>query len=871
MFKSILYIDEIKEDSFNLVGGKGYNLGKMIQNKFPVPNGFCITTLAFNEFIKNIKNENVFIELQNTNFDDLINIDKISFNIRKLITSKFIDENLENEINIALNKIGEEKFYAVRSSATAEDLENMSFAGQQDTYLNIQGINSIKENIKKCWASLYTQRAVIYRKKNNIKEEDISICVVIQEMIDSKKSGIMFSADPLTNNYNNITIDAGFGLGEALVSGLITPDLYKYHKVDNKIIYKEVNKKEIAIYRKDSGGTQQVILNEKQQTTQVLSNSEIKQLSNIAKDIETYYNSPQDIEWAINEDDKIYILQSRPITSLYPKINKIHDDERIYISFNHVQVMTDTIRPLGIDLFKNILPFISIQDAGGRVYIDITPVIKLPIRNKIIEKLIPNVDFLMADALKNYVDKYNIGKKLPSKEAIKQVKNVVLPVVKTTRKNYKQNVKPDSQTIVNNFIENFTIDIDNKINKSESLIEKIKKIQEIGPSMFPSVLQNIMPYIAPGIISYKKLLSLLEKNSMDATLCEKVVSGIEGNITTEMGLMVGDLSDLVRNDTYLIKILETDPQNAHEKIIQQSEDNVRKAFEKFLSIYGMRGIKEIDFTNERYIEDFTTVSISILNNIQTLKEKEHRENYNKLIEESIISEKKILKTLKEKGNERDLDKAQNYIKNIRCFLSMREHGKYALMKVFNIFRNVFKEVGEYLEEKMLIDSKEDIYYLTIEEIQDILLNKTNYKKVIDNRKEAYEFYEKLTPPRVMNSDGEIFKGNYNKGDIPKDALVATPVSCGIYEGYARVILNPKDDNLKKGEILVTKFTDPGWTPLFINAKGLILEVGGLLTHGAIVAREYGIPALVGLENATTLIKTGDYIRINADKGYVEIL
>ena len=389
--------------------------------------------------------------------------------------------------------------------------------------------------------------------------------------------------------------------------------------------------------------------------------------------------------------------------------------------------------------------------------------------------------------------------------------------------------------------------------------------------MFPSVLQNIMSYIAPGIISYKKLLSLLEKNSMDATLCEKVVSGIEGNITTEMGLMVGDLSDLVRNDTYLIKILETDPQNAHEKIIQQSEDNVRKAFEKFLSIYGMRGIKEIDFTNERYIEDFTTVSISILNNIQTLKEKEHRENYNKLIEESIISEKKILKTLKEKGNERDLDKAQNYIKNIRCFLSMREHGKYALMKIFNIFRNVFKEVGEYLEEKMLIDSKEDIYYLTIEEIQDILLNKTNYKKVIDNRKEAYKFYEKLTPPRVMNSDGEIFKGNYNKGDIPKDALVATPVSCGVYEGYARVILNPKDDNLKKGEILVTKFTDPGWTPLFINAKGLILEVGGLLTHGAIVAREYGIPALVGLENATTLIKTGDYIRINADKGYVEIL
>ncbi|HSQ90376.1 PEP/pyruvate-binding domain-containing protein, partial [Romboutsia sp.] len=816
MFKSILYIDEIKEDSFNLVGGKGYNLGKMIQNKFPVPNGFCITTLAFSEFIKNIKNENVFIDLENTNFDDLNNIDKLCFKIRKLITSKLIDENLENEINIALNKIGKEKFYAVRSSATAEDLENMSFAGQQDTYLNTQGINCIKENIKKCWASLYTQRAVIYRKKNKIKEEDVSICVVIQEMIDAKKSGIMFSADPLTNSYNNITIDAGFGLGEALVSGLITPDLYKYHKVENKIIYKEVNKKEIAIYRNKGGGTQQVILDENQKTTQVLSDNEIKQLSNMAKDIETYYNSPQDIEWAINEEGKIYILQSRPITSLYPKINKIDNEERIYISFNHIQVMTDPIRPLGIDLFKNILPFVSVQDAGGRIYIDITPVIKLPIRNKIIEKLIPNVDFLMADALKNYVDKYSISKKLPSTKVIKQVKNVVLPVIKTSRKNYKENIKPDSQAIVKKFIKHFTVDIDNEINKSESLIEKIKKIQEIGPSMFPSVLQNIMPYIAPGIISYKKLLPLLEKNNIDTNLCEKVVSGIEGNITTEMGLMVGDLSDSIRNDTYLIKILETNPKNAHKKIIQQSEDNVRKIFEKFLSIYGMRGIKEIDFTNERYIEDFTPISISVLNNIKTLKEKEHRENYNKLIAESIISENKILKTLKEKGNKRDLDKAQNYIKNIRCFLSMREHGKYALMKIFNIFRNVFKEVGEHLEEKMLLDSKEDIYYLTIDEIKDILLNKKNYKKVIDSRKEAYELYEKLTPPRVINSDGEIFKGNYNKGDIPKDALVATSVSCGIYEGYARVILNPTDDNLKKGEILVTKFTDPGWTPLFIN-------------------------------------------------------
>ncbi|GAA0076692.1 phosphoenolpyruvate synthase [Clostridium sp. CTA-5] len=883
MNKNILFFPEICEDEFNLVGGKGFNLGRLINANFCVPDGFCVTTLAFNGFINHLSEKEVFKSLNNISIEDLNEIDRVCSEIRNIICNCSISNELRDDIKKALNNIGNNEFYSIRSSATAEDLPDMSFAGQQDTYLNINGLDNIIENIKKCWASLYTQRAVVYRKKNNLKEENVLIAVVVQKMIYSKKSGIMFTADPLTNNYNNLTIDAGFGLGEALVGGLINPDLYKVNKKDGKIIKKEINKKEIAIYPDGNGGTYKIQLEENKRNSQVLLDEEINKLVDIGCKIEKFYKFPQDIEWAI-DNSKIYILQSRPITSLYPRIegSDLYGESKVYISFNHIQVMTDTISPLGIDMLKRVFPFgqnnklkksLSVFEAGGRVYIDLTKVMQLQIRNIITSKLLNNVDFLMANGLQNYLSKYNIKKGLPSKSMIKAGKTYAFPLIRKTVKNYNAKIKPNSHDIVNSFISEFIMDLDKKVNTSHEIKIKIKTVEDEATKIFSKILKNIAPFIAPGIISYKKLVGLLKSIDADITLADKVVSGIKGNITTEMGLAVGNLADAVRSKQDILNILASNPKEAHNILLNLGDEEVKELINRFLERYGMRGISEIDISNPRYQDDFTPISVSILNNIKNLNLKEQQKDYEVLVKESKKSEEEILKICKEKNNTKAMKKARNYINNIRSFLAMREHGKYALMKSFNIFRKVLFEAGRELKNKGIINKIEDVAYLTLEEIYKALdlEEKKNYKKIIDKRIKVYKYYKNLMPPRVITNEGEIFTGNYSNNSIPSNALVAMPVSSGIYEGKARVILDPTKEKLERGEILITKFTDPGWTPLFVNAKGLVLEVGGLMTHGAIVAREYGIPALVGLENATKLINTGDIIRVNANSGFVEIL
>lgn len=879
MSNNILFFNEIKENDFNLVGGKAYNLGKMIQEKFPIPNGFSITTIAFKEFISFLYEEEIFEKLINTNIEEINKIEEVCAKLRNLIISKPISKILKDDIEKALNTIGKENFYSIRSSATAEDLPNMSFAGQQDTYLNIYGIDELIYHIKKCFASLYTQRAVIYRKKNNLIEKEVSMSVIVQKMVNSNKSGIMFTVNPITNNYNELTIDAGFGLGETLVSGLISPDFYKYDKHKNKIIETKINKKEIAIYRKKQGGTDKRILDENIQYKQVLTLSEIKEVASIGKSIEEYYKYPQDIEWAIDDENKLYILQSRAITSLYPKIDKNHEEEdKVYISLNHIQVMTDPVKPLGIDMFKRIFPYkqdinigksLAITSGGGRVYIDLTEILKLPFRNKIIKLISSNVDYLMGNALENYLMKNKLNKKIPSINMIKGAKNSIFYIFKKGIKNIKSKTKPNAEYEINLFIEEFINNIKSEIENIEDLESKINVIKKLAPRTLITIFKNIGPYIMAGILSYKSLISILKKNNIDTNLVNKIVSGLEGNVTTEMGLRVGDLTDCIRGKEDIIKILKEHPKNAHIIILEKNYDELNICLNKFLDDYGMRGLGEIDISNPRYKDDFTMISKSIINNLNTLKEKEHRENYNKLIQESKKNEELILKLIKEK-NSKDLKKAKNYIDNIRCFLSMREHGKYAIIKAFDVYRKAIYECADKLKLNNFIENKDDIIYLTLDEIILVLNDKINFKEKIKKTKERYKSYYKLTPPRVIDNNGEIYLGSYKKNKN-SNVLVATSVSSGIYEGYAKVIFDPSSGSLEKGEILVTKFTDPGWTPFFINAKGLILEVGGLMTHGAIVAREYGIPALVGLDNATNLIKTGDYLRIDANKGYIEIL
>lgn len=311
--KNIVWFESISKGHIPLVGGKGANLGEMYE-KFPIPNGFCVTVHAFSEFLAvNTLHDKIKNLLDKLNVDDTASLDVASKQIEDWILAGKIPQTIENEIVADYKKLGS-GFVAVRSSATAEDLPDASFAGQQATFLNVKGNDSVVEHVKKCWASLYTARAIFYRVSKGFAHELVLISVVVQEMVDSKKAGVIFTANPITNSLDEMIIEAAYGLGESVVSGMVTPDTLILKKSDFSVVSHNIGGKRIAIVRDENGQNKEIEIGEEEANSAALSEAEWTLLAKEAMKIEKHYNQPMDIEWAI--DDKVYILQARPITTL---------------------------------------------------------------------------------------------------------------------------------------------------------------------------------------------------------------------------------------------------------------------------------------------------------------------------------------------------------------------------------------------------------------------------------------------------------------------------------------------------------------------------------------------------------------------------
>ncbi|HSN66005.1 MAG TPA: PEP/pyruvate-binding domain-containing protein, partial [Fusibacter sp.] len=370
MSSFVLGFHDIDKSDLVLVGGKGSNLGELTKiEQLSVPDGFCVTTEAF----KSIIDESHIIrelldQLSNLTLKDRIKIAELSGEIRSIIEKTSISEAIEKDVSNFLDKYGVNDAYAVRSSATAEDLPSTSFAGQQDTFLNVIGKAAVLKHITKCWASLFTERAVTYRIQNGFDHRKVYLSVVVQKMVFPQASGIIFTADPVTSNRKVITIDAGFGLGEALVSGLVNPDIYRVR--DGKFVDKKISTKQVAIRAVEGGGTKVLKTAPEMENRQVLTDDQIFQLERLGRIIEAYFGSPQDIEWCM-ADGKFHIVQSRPITTLYPIPEANDDENHVYLSVGHQQMMTDPLKPLGMDLMR-LIAYGRWHKAGGRLFIDVS-------------------------------------------------------------------------------------------------------------------------------------------------------------------------------------------------------------------------------------------------------------------------------------------------------------------------------------------------------------------------------------------------------------------------------------------------------------------------------------------------------------------
>jgi phosphoenolpyruvate synthase/pyruvate phosphate dikinase len=867
----VLSFQEIDKTKFEVVGGKGANLGELTRIEgIPVPDGFCISTEAFKRIIGETPSVNELLEslslLQVENRDK---ISELSAEIRRIIEGIAIPQDIAEEIADYLTKFGEKDAFAVRSSATAEDLPTTSFAGQQDTYLNIIGKEAILKHISKCWASLFTERAVIYRLQNGFDHRKVRLAVVVQKMIFPDVAGILFTADPVTSNRKLLTIDASFGLGEALVSGLVNADNYKVR--EGKIIDKMIFTKKLAIYAVKEGGTIEQEIEPEWQNKQALTDEQILQLARMGRKIEEHFGSPQDIEWCL-ADDAFYIVQSRPITTLYPVPEAKDTENHVYVSVGHQQMMTDAMKPLGLSVWQ-LTALRPMQTAGGRLFVDFTPLLaSTTTREKVIATL-GQSEPLIKDALMTIVEQGDFIKTVPN-EAEKPGSGKSNNLISAA--GYRNQIQNDPEIVAN------------LIARSQSSLEALKKAirQKSGTELFDFILEDlqqlkkflgdpqslavIMAFMDASAWLNEKMFEWLgEKNAAD-TLSQSVAN----NVTSEMGLALLDVADEIRPYPEVIDYLQQvkEANFLNELVKLKGGQEARDAILTFLNKYGMRCAGEIDITKTRWSEKPATLIPIILSNIRNFEPGAGKRKFEHGQQEALKKEQELLDGLQQlPEGEQKAAETKQMIDLVRGFAGYREYPKYAWVNHYFVYKQALQQEAEQLIQANILHEKEDSYYLTFEELREVVrTHKLDYQ-IISRRKDDYKIYEKLNPPRVITSDGEIVVGKYNREDLPAGALAGLAVSSGVIEGRARVILNMEDADIEDGDILVTSFTDPSWTPLFVSIKGLVTEVGGLMTHGAVIAREYGLPAVVGVENATRLIKDGQRIRVHGTEGYVEIL
>ncbi len=888
----ILFFEEISEKDLPSVGGKGANLGEMTKAGFPVPYGFCVTTEAYQEFItQNNLSDFIYQVIKDAKLE---NINEIGKTIRDRLQQSKIPEHTEQEIITAIRKGDANTYYAVRSSATAEDLAFASFAGQQDTYLNIQGETALLDSVRNCWASLFTDRAILYRIQNNIAHEMVQMSVIVQKMVLPEVSGIMFTADPISGHRGIISIDAGYGLGEALVSGLVSPDIYKFRKSSKQINSRTIAEKKLAIMPIEGGGTQKVEITGEKSISQVMSDSQIRRLAELGMAIENHYGSPQDIEWCLevsllssnnnSSEGELFIVQSRPITSLFPLPKPLPQDEALhaYASFNHFQVMTDPISPLGIDILRLILSFDKgarsaedykfLKSSAGRIYMDLSELLY----NKKIRKALPaflkNADALLSSSLIELTNRPDFEERIKrNKNTTKALRKFLQPIIFNMIKNVTYRKPEGTIDFMNSYIGQRVKKATEDVNKAKPGIERLETIYEVAS--FYKDFPYLLPRLGPGIISFKALEKLEQKLLGSREYVNLILKGLEGNITTEMGLLVGDLADIVRKSPKLVKEFENEDYStllARISLLTDNEDFKNK-FQSFMEIYDMRAAGEIDMAKDRWVENPEPLARSIMATVKTAEEGVHRKDYKETIERAKKAAEELVTEVKNKHGVIKGKVAQRLVKVLRNYLPAREHPKYLIMKLILIFKKAFLEEAKVLVHKGYLSEERDVFYVGFWELYQAIQNDESLIKLVEQRKEEYRHFRKLSAPRVLTNEGEEIKTSYKRDDLPERAMAGMPVSSGVIEGIARVITDPSKASLNKGEILVAPFTDSGWTPLFINAAGLVMEVGGLLTHGTVVAREYGIPAVVGITDATKIIKTGQKIRVDGDSGFVLVV
>ncbi|MET4591062.1 PEP/pyruvate-binding domain-containing protein [Arthrobacter sp. 754] len=922
----ILGLADIGAAMVPLVGGKAANLGVLTAAGLSVPEGFCLTTEAYRHAtgadgpVQGQLSE-LHAALKATADDDLAALAALAARAREVVLSAPVPPETVEAIERAYVALGDDVPVAVRSSATAEDLPSASFAGQQDTYLNVVGTASVVDAARNCWASLWTDRAVSYRASRGIDPAAVALAVVVQRMVDATAAGVLFTANPLTGRRQQAVIDAGPGLGEAVVSGAVNPDHFVVDPVTGTVLERRLGDKRIAVRPVIGGGTRTVV-SPNGGAAACLTDRQAGELAALGLQVENIFGAPQDIEWAIAGDGRLWLVQSRPITTLYPVPERAaaRPGLRVYLCFSLAQGLTRPITPMGLAALRVIASSVAraarfdvpeprngpspYAEAGQRMYFDLTAVARSATGRRIVPRVFDVMEARSATVLRRVFEdpRFSVTRRTP----LGMLRHVVPAAVhaRVPETLLRALFRPAAALRrANRLARGFGDSLEPPADATP--LQRLDHTEHLlGARIFP-VVPAILPLPALGFAALALAGKLLGDGRWDDL--QVVLRGLPNNVTTEMDLELWRLARVIRNDGES-RAAMAGRGPAALAVDYRSGDlpsELQAGVARFMGQYGHRAVAEIDVGMPRWSEDPTHI-LGVLANYLRLDDSSLAPDvqFSNAVEEAEASVERLVAEARGRGRLRGAA-VRAALRRARMFAGLRELPKYLLVVRLAAVRKELWLVGRALADAGVVARADDVFFLDLVEARAGLVQSSNqagnhagnhagnqagvkaanlragadgprpadFRALVARRRAAYaQELERRHVARVLLSDGTEPErlqpaGTQGAPAVP-GMLAGSPASAGTVSAPARVILDPVGAHLEPGEILVAPSTDPGWTPLFLTAGGLVMEMGGPNSHGAVVAREYGIPAVVGVPDATLRLSTGQKITVDGGAGTV---
>src|SRR6478735_4018119 len=889
----VLALELLGPDMLATVGGKAANLGELARAGLPVPAGFCLTTRAYLDATASPALADVRRALAATAPDDLAGLAALAAKARALVLDADVPAGIDAAVRAAYAALGTGTAVAVRSSATAEDLPFASFAGQQDTFLNVVGADAVLAAVRRCWASLWTDRAVTYRAVQGIEPSAVSLAVVVQRMVDAAVAGVLFTANPVTGRRHEAVIDASPGLGEAVVSGAVNPDHFVIDSATRRILERRIGSKEVAIRPLPGGGTARV--GQSGSGAQpCVDDARLLVLELLGRRAEVHFGAPQDLEWAIDDGGAAWLTQSRPITTLYPLPERLHvpDGTRVYLCFSLAQGLTRPLTPMGLAGFRLIASSVAraagfevpvphdgpapYAPAGQRLFFDLTPVLRSAVGRALVPRVFDVMEARSAAVLRGLFDdpRFSVTSRSPWR-----LLRHILPVAARARvpeSLLRALFRPEAALRrAERFGERFRAALVVPAGSTaEQRLDHVERI--LGRELFP-VVPSILPLPALGFALLAAAGRLLGNSAGPGSL-QPVLRGLPHNVTTEMDLALWQLAEAIRADAGAAALFDAAvsdnagvPELARRYRDRELPAVVQSGLAGFLGRYGHRAVAEIDLGVPRWSEDPVHI-LGVLANYLRLEDPEQAPDrqFSRAARDAEAQAQRLATAAGQRGRLRAA-LVRAALERTRMFAGLRELPKYHIVEALAAVRGQLQAIGTELAGTGRITDADDVFFLDLVEVREGLAGRALHRVVALRRADYARELGRRHIPRVLLSDGtepEALQSRAAGTGAAAGVLGGTPASAGTVTAAARVILDPQGARLEPGEILVAPSTDPGWTPLFLTAGGLVMEMGGPNSHGAVVAREYGIPAVVGVPDATSLIATGQRITVDGGEGTV---